>query len=131
MEVLDAPLSTLDRGPGRQVLSTGHRALRCPLTDEEHRAKGQELARLLVEQSSLKAEHKGRVALMKAEAEEVQGRVHDCREDVRLQSEVRSVEVEHVADFGRGVVECFRLDTGDLVSSRPLTPDERQLELGS
>lgn len=130
MEVVDAPLSTLDRGPGRQVLSTGHRALRCPLTDEEHRAKGQELARILVEQAQLKSEHKARVSEMKDEAAEVADRVHDCREDVRLQSEVRSVEVEYIADFGRGVVECFRCDTGALVSSRALTNEERQLVLG-
>jgi hypothetical protein len=130
MHIADETPSTLDRGPGRQVLSTGHRALRCALTEAEQLAKAQDLANKLQEQAALKREHKAQIAAMKDEATDLQRQVDEVREDVRLRSEARSVEVEYIADFGRGVVECYRIDTGALVSSRALTNEERQLVLG-
>jgi hypothetical protein len=43
----------------------------------------------------------------------------------------REVEVEDRADYARGVVETFRLDTKppEVVKTRPIDPDERQIKL--
>ncbi len=48
---------------------------------------------------------------------------------VRNGQETREVEVEHRENWREGIVECFRLDTGEQVEFRPMTPAERQRQL--
>lgn len=45
--------------------------------------------------------------------------------------EPRQVPCEDVANFAGGVVETIRVDTGDIVATRPLREDERQMEFPS
>jgi hypothetical protein len=127
----DERIPTLDRGPSRQVLSEGHEDLRCPITDGEHRQKGVLLGQLLEERRQIEQRHKEERAAQKEEMATHDVKLHVCQEEVRTQSEVRSVDVEVVADFSRGVVETIRLDSGKVIRSRPMSDNERQLEIGN
>ena len=106
------------------------------LTDDEILARAKELTGVLQEHreaenriESLTAGFKSAKAHAEAEVEEIAGRVHHIAAVVRNGSEDRSVEVEDIPDFVRGLMLTRRSDTDELVGSRTLTEDERQRTL--
>lgn len=128
MKIVDDP-PTLDRGPGHEVLRQYSEQLRVPLTEEQHRLKGIELAQKVQELVALEEEHKEERKQMKADELLLKSTILELKQDVQLQSERRPVDVEDVADFARGVVETVRIDTGKIVRSRGLQEHERQQSL--
>lgn len=50
---------------------------------------------------------------------------------VRTGAEEREVEVRDVHDYRRGVIETLRADTGDIVATRAMRTDERQMPLAA
>lgn len=125
----DDEIPSIHKPPPREVIAERSMPLRVPLTDSERLQKGVRLAELVREHTETLAAHKEKRAEMKAEIEAVNARVLDCRYDVSSGTEVRSVDCEVIADYGRGVVETIRVDTGAVVSSRPLEESERQRSL--
>lgn len=125
----DDEIPTIHAPPPREVLEEKPLPLRVALTPEEQRAKGLRLADLVREHTEMLAAHKEKRAEMKAEIESINAKVLDCRYDVSSCTEVRAVDCEVIADFGRGVVETIRIDTGAVVASRPINADDRQRRL--
>lgn len=103
--------------------------LPCKLTDEEFRDRASQLAATLEDlnaeesrQEMLKREMKSAVAQLEARRDQLALTVSRC-------SELRQVEVEDRA-VGE-LVERTRLDTMEVIHTRALTDDERQLPLGT
>lgn len=65
----------------------------------------------------------------KAAKEPITARIGELKAQVTTKKEHRLVDCEESKDFKRNMVEVVRIDTGEVVDSRPMTPDERQEEL--
>ena len=103
--------------------------LRCDLTDEEVRARADQAARTYKDAAerseALQAhakEERGAIATLNAE-------VGQLLRAVAERAEYRPVDVKSVRNEIGGVMETVRLDTGEIVRSRPFTPDEKQIGL--
>lgn len=59
----------------------------------------------------------------------IQGDIDTIAKAIRSGVEEQPVEVEVRADFERGVAEFVRLDTGETVTKRTLSDDERQTQM--
>ena len=119
-------MPTIDDPPPHEVLRTLHRPLRVPLTDDEHRAKGQALAAQHEAVVLLEQQHKAAKAEMRDAESDAKAVLAALAWDVRTQSETRSIECEEIADYSKGTVDVVRLDTGAVVDTRPLSDAERQ-----
>lgn len=103
--------------------------LPCRLTRDEQLERGHQLAGTLDEirtedsrQEMLKKEMKSATASLEARRDKLAA-------IVRNGEEYREVPVEDVADYGKGRFMRYRQDTGEIVTERALTDEERQLEL--
>lgn len=112
----------------RNVQRSDHyeRSLPVDLTDDEMLARAAEWAESVDALEVVAAE----LAEAKAEAKEkttkLESRIADLRRQVRTKRETRGVVCYDLTDYRRGCVETIRTDTGAVVSTRALRPDERQ-----
>lgn len=103
--------------------------LPCALTDTEVIKRADRLVKIAEESATLdwelevrKKDHKEKQGGLTSEAKQL------CRE-VKSRSEDRMVEVKETFYWERNSVERVRLDTGEIVSARSITADERQRQL--
>ena len=99
------------------------------LTDEEVRLKGEKIARRLKDRENLEEERKAAAKAAKEEIGELDAEIIELRDEVRERREMRDVQVSDEKDWGRKIVRTLRLDTGEVVASRPMTPAELQQHL--
>jgi len=103
--------------------------LPCTLSSSEKARKSDELAREIAHRKALETE-KGLVARGLADKLKESGRrIDDLAEEVRTGVELRDVKCSTVKDFEHNVVHTRRLDTKEIVSSRPMQAGERQADL--
>jgi hypothetical protein len=102
------------------------RRLPCKLTDQERQFKGDQLVQKMhaMEEAEdlfevIRDSHKTRIKEFEKEIS-VLSRV------IRERSEERDVEVTEDKDYESKTAKTIRLDTGDVVDSRPLSPQELQ-----
>lgn len=100
------------------------RSLPCPLTDEEILARATEAANLAHKRDLLEVQLKSHNDTAKKEIARVEGNISVLQQRVRERSEPRDIEVDYRHDEVRGVVETWRMDTGAVIHSRPMTADE-------
>lgn len=103
--------------------------LPCRLTEEEVRERGERLARELNGKVLLEEKRKEVAAELKRAIDALDAELLDLARAIRDRTEEREVEVETTRDLHRRVLETIRRDTGEVVSARPLGPDELQLNL--
>jgi len=103
-----------------------NRQLLCKLTAEEIKEKSKELTGHMMQVESLKRQRK----YIGDEIKTLDQAVMDLRNTVHFQHETRPVECEAILDYSEKMVTFIRLDTGEDVETRPMTQDERQMELG-
>jgi hypothetical protein len=104
--------------------------LRVVLSEAEHLAKGQLLAKSAFDMSELeagKATAAASYARQIKDLKRVQGRLSY---DVQTGTEVRPVECEERRRFEALAVDIIRLDTGEVIDTRAMTHDECQLKFG-
>jgi hypothetical protein len=113
-------------------MTTHTETLPVPLTDEELRSKAAELAVLIRQWENDEEAEKQRAKLAREELAEKWETVRRVRAIVEAKAEPRSVECEERPAQGRTIM-VVRLDTGEIVRSRPMTSDECQasLDLGT
>lgn len=99
------------------------------LTHEEVRLKGEKIARLLKEKETLEEKRKDVAKRLKDEIVELDEDVTQLRDEVREHREIRDVQVEDVKDWSARIVRTTRMDTGETVASRPMSPAELQQHL--
>jgi hypothetical protein len=96
------------------------------LTAEEKEAKAQELASTVDRIKFLEADRREHTAEINSSIKERRHIVEKLVRQVKSGTEEREVDVEEVVDWSAAVVRTVRKDTAEVVSSRTLTPKERQ-----
>jgi len=105
------------------------RMLSVKLTDVELLERGHRVAELWHEIRSEEDAKKQAAAESKRKLDALEEESYQLARQISSRSENRPVEVRRDIDYGRGVEEVMRLDTGEIVETRVLTPAERQVEL--
>jgi len=103
--------------------------LRCELTTEELAAAADECALVLGEIEQLDAEYKDEVVKLRGERKRASAAVAKLAREVREKASYRQTPVHEERRFAENTIAVVREDTGALVRSRPMTPDERQVAL--
>ena len=103
--------------------------LRCELTPEELAAKADECALALGGIDQLNAERKEAIEETRGELKRVGAEVAKLARELREKACYREVNVHEERRFAENTIAIVREDTGALVRSRPMTPEERQVAL--
>lgn len=103
--------------------------LPCQMTGKEQLLKSAALAKAIGELSDLEAEKKEFADDWKDRKNKVDGAIKILAGEVRTGKEVRPIECFESPVYSDMMVELIRSDTGEIVSSRPMHPSERQLAL--
>ena len=103
--------------------------LPCKLTGEEIQAKAQIAARRLAERDTLEDQLSTVKSEFKAKLEDIDAEVRETMRHVREGAIERSVQVETLMDWKSNSVTTVRLDTGEVIRTRAMTPEERQTRL--
>lgn len=86
-------------------------------------------ARALSEKDQAESEYKSVKKMFDARIAAADSQAKLCSEHYRNGYEYRYVECEKVTDYGMNELSVVRLDTGEVVFSRSLTEDEKQMRL--
>jgi len=99
------------------------------LTHEELEAKRKELASLFRRDRDAEQEKKDATKRLGEELKSIRQDLDNLEEQCTSGRELREVEVVEQADPNQGIMRVIRIDTGEVVSTRPLTADERQVAM--
>ena len=102
------------------------RSLPVKLTDEEMIIKGQELAELESELTDLESLKRAASKEFAKQIEVKKGKIQRVSHAINTKQENRKVECEEVRDEEFLKVSIVRKDTGEVVSERLMTAEERQ-----
>lgn len=119
--------TTEERAP--KILGRGVKKLACNLTDAELLERGQKIASVKQELDNHIEQTKATAKTMSARKAELDAEVSSIATALRTKQEMRDVEYREEADFISGRAVTIRNDTNATLTSRPLTPDERQERL--
>jgi hypothetical protein len=101
----------------------------CKLTAEEELMKGKQVAQLLSEISTLEDEKKSEAKRIATEVEDKRTEMYARGEEIRRGEEMRPIECFERPRYVDNMVDLVRTDTGGVVRSRPMHPNERQTAL--
>lgn len=112
-----------------RVVSEKEQLLPVRLTEQERVSRGRELAQTL---SDIKSEE-SRAEMVKASLKSAMASLEARRDElgvvVQRGEEIRSVKVQDVADDSALRIARVRMDTGEVLTEREMTADEKQLVL--
>jgi hypothetical protein len=103
------------------------RELPVTLTADEKALRGEEMAREVANHALLEAQKKDEMKRLGELIKDSDERISDLATQVRTGIEHRSVRCIELPRHLRNMVELQRADTGEIVDSRPMRPDERQV----
>jgi vacuolar-type H+-ATPase subunit I/STV1 len=103
---------------------------KCVLTGDEIVERSREMAQLMSEIASDEADLKAVVQEFKSRIAGKEARLGTLARNVQNGFEFRTVQCSRHFNYAIGRVEEFRSDTGERVSQRAMTDEERQQELG-
>jgi len=103
--------------------------LPCVMTDDEKRLKGIALAQAVEEKRALDAEKKEFSEEHKSRVGRVDTRIYRLSHEVTTGRETRSVDCAEYERYPAHMVDLVRLDSGEVVFSRPMRPDELQTSM--
>lgn len=112
-----------------EIKRTETRNLPVKLREDELLERGHSLASVIQDITSEEARQVDVKAQMKARLSELEARRSQLAIVVSRREEQRDVTCDVFHDYDRVVVETVRRDTGEVVYSRAMTEDERQLPL--
>lgn len=107
-------------------MGTDTQRLPCQLTPAETAVRADELARTLETLEVLKADKAAAVSRFREMIKLSERKSYDLGDVVRTGKEYREVPVRYASDFEANQIHTIRLDTGEVVSSRPMEAAERQ-----
>lgn len=102
------------------------RTLPCPLSDAEVAERAHTMAKLVAEEQAVEVQKKAAADEFKERLEHIGGNIRRLARQVRERSEDRAIEVDFQHDDVRFAVDTIRLDTGEIIGSRPMTEDEKK-----
>ena len=104
-------------------------SLMCSLSEPELAERADRAARLQYEADKITGEAKLTAKAAKERVEKIEAERRLLLSEVRTKQGYKPVECVSQADYVRGVLETIRTDTGEVLRSRKLTPEERQKKL--
>ena len=99
------------------------------LTADEQRLKGEQLAKLHSDRRHAESEKSRMAAEFTGKLKALDQQINDLADQVKECREIREVECHEHKDHTAGFVYLIRDDTGEIVESRAIRPDERQVEM--
>lgn len=114
----------MSEGRGKQET----RVLDVKLTRDEVEQRAKELAASVKEHDRIDAERKADAALAKVKIDTISAQIRRLSNAVESRTEPQEVPCEWVADNHRLRMKLVRLDTMEVISTRDMTKEERQLE---
>jgi hypothetical protein len=116
--------------PGEPVkISEFTKDLSCSLTRDQLLMKGARRAQLDADMGAHESHADDVKAELKAKEAKIRAEAHLVSLQIRTQSEIRQVPCTRFADYETNKMFETRDDTGEVVDTRALTPEERQLGL--
>lgn len=100
-----------------------------PLTDEEYMVRSKELAEQVQALEKIESDKKVVANQFKGEIDAVAAKISHLAKIVKERREWREVEVNEVRNYDRMTMDTVRLDTGEVVSYRDMTSQERNPSL--
>lgn len=100
-----------------------------PLTKHEIDQFKDELAELVQLQIEAQSAEGFRKTQFKKQQTQTTAKIQVLAGTIKRGTKEQAVEIRRVKNFQTGTLEIYRQDTGELVLSRQLTPEERQLSL--
>jgi hypothetical protein len=118
-------------------MSTEHRTkttkedqlLPVKLTTDEQIAKGKQLAEAVRTLVNVQAQAKSAASQFKAKIDEQQAKINGLQGVISDGFELRRVACTNVLDYTDVMARTFRADTGEMISERKLSEDEKQSTL--
>ena len=105
------------------------RSLPCELTEQEYKDRARELTDTMHDRDKIELERTEHAKTLKWKMDRKTTEIQILARTVRTKEEDRQVQCEHQTDYEDAVVNVVRLDTGEIVGSRPMTHEERQQQL--
>lgn len=105
--------------------------LKCQLTEKEKTELSAQIAKAISDRASAEAKLKEVSAAIKAQIAQLDAEISEKALKINNGYEYRNVECRMDKDYRLGSVTITRLDTGEVIRERPMTGEERQLELPS
>ncbi|HIJ71686.1 MAG TPA: hypothetical protein HPP87_10035 [Planctomycetes bacterium] len=117
---------------GKDSIKTTHetRSLKCELTEEELKEASESLARNLDALELLEDEKKKVTSDFKARIEAKEAEVRVQKNRVRDKYEYRPTRCTMTMNYSEGTVVVTRDDTEAIVNERPMSFEEKQMDLG-
>lgn len=103
--------------------------LEVELSAKERQSAGENLARVLAEIQRLDDRKAAVVAALKEQRAELEADVAVYRDQVNHRRKIIDIDVQDQRNDQEGVIETIRMDTGEVLRSRPYTAEERQPNL--
>jgi len=100
-----------------------------PLTVDEITVRAKELAKTLEEKANAEYSMKSYAASCKSKIAEADEKIRELYQTVNSGREYRAVDVTEKPNYARGIMEIFRLDTGEVVQYRELKESEKTRSL--
>jgi hypothetical protein len=99
------------------------------LTEDERMAASKKLAETLWERDQKQDEAKSKAAEYRDEVKALSATVSELQTVVRSGVQHRLVDCEDRKNLAAGTIETYRLDTGEMVESRPMSGIEKQADM--
>ena len=103
--------------------------LKCQLTEKEKTELSAKIAKAISDRASAEAKLKEVSASIKAQIAQLDAEISEKALQINNGYEYRNVECRMDKDYRLGSVSITRLDTGEVIRERPMTAEERQMEL--
>lgn len=103
--------------------------MQCELTAEELAERSQEFADLLAERDRVEAAYKAHASAERKRVGGMDVRLRVLMRVVRDKTENRPITCKLRPNYTEGAMDIVRVDNGEVVDTRALTAEERQLEV--
>ena len=114
-------------------LDTGEREMRelpIALSEKEILARGELLAKEVQVRERVDTERKEAAAGFRERLDKHDAEIERLAEEVESGAETQDVECALYEDGDRMLMQWVRLDTGEVIEERPMSAEERQLDIG-
>lgn len=105
------------------------RTLPVKLTEEELAQRRDKLAELVRDHTLAEQKKKDEASKHKTIVDKLEECMSAVAREIREKSQYIPVQVSKEVDQGEGVENTIRMDTGEVIATRQLTPQEKQVKL--
>jgi uncharacterized FlaG/YvyC family protein len=105
------------------------RFLKYEFSDSEKAELADEMARAVCDATQTRMKLKSVQKQINAEIQQYEAEIASCAEKLRSGYEMRHVDCSFLRDFDLKSIKIVRDDTGEIISERAMTEDEKQMDI--